>query len=286
MDKQISDIECDKLIRSYNIPPQPHVLSKIQDAGDNINEIADIISLDVALSSGLLQTVNSPFYGLANHITSIKQAAVLLGLKAVKNIVNCQLLRAQAGEYYNKDLTDFWQTANDVANASALLVQSLGFGSTDEAYTLGLFHNCGIPILMDKHPDYVETMKSAYHAENIRITDVENQHYSTNHAVLGYMVARTWKLPENMRIAIRDHHNFERLSFKQNQFNTEADTILAILKMAEHIAHVHAVLGKEHRDNEWNTIKNSLFDFLGISEIDYHDIADIITDKLQIYLPG
>ena len=278
--QDLEECEIEKLIRSYNIPPQPHVLSKIQQADDNINAIASIISEDVALSSGLLQTINSPFYGLANRITSIQQAAVLLGLTAVKNIVNCQLFQAQAGNYQDKDLNDFWQSAHDVANTSAMLVQTLGFGSTDEAYTLGLFHNCGIPILMEKHPDYTQTMQSAYNTEGMRITDVENEHYATNHAVLGYMMARTWKLPEHMRKIIRDHHNFERLSFQHNSFDTEADTALAILKMAEHIAHVHAVLGKDHQDNEWNTIKNGLFEFLGISEPDFDDIADLVTDKL------
>ena len=279
----ISEADLKKLIGSYNIPPQPHVLSEIEKAGDDLNAIADIISQDVALSSGLLQTINSPYYGLANHIASIQQAAMLLGLTAVKNIVNCQLLRAQDGNYQCKDLSDFWQTANDVANTAATLVSIMGFGSTDEAYTLGLFHNCGIPILMDKHSDYSQTIQSAYNATNKRITDVENEHYSSNHALLGYMVSRVWKLPEHLRIAIRDHHNFERLQFKHNDQNTEADTILAILKMAEHISHVHAVLGKDHEDNEWQTIKGGIFDFLGFSEPDFEDISDAVIEKLNMY---
>ncbi|RDH81560.1 MAG: histidine kinase [endosymbiont of Galathealinum brachiosum] len=279
----MNEAELTKLIRNYNIPPQPHILAEIQNADDNLNTIADIISQDVALSSGLLQTINSSYYGLANHITSIQQAAMLLGLKAVKNIVNCQLLHAQAGNYQNKDLSDFWQTANDVANTAATLVHILGFGSTDEAYTLGLFHNCGIPILMDKHEDYLATIQSAYNATDKRITQIENENYSTNHAVLGYMVSRAWKLPEHLRIAIRDHHNFERLSFKQNDYSTEADTILAILKMSEHISHVHAVLGKDHEDNEWKSIKTGIFDFLGISEPDFEDISDSVIEKLNMY---
>jgi len=272
-----------KLIRSYNIPPQPHILSSIQNAGDDINKIANIVSQDVALSSGLLQTINSPYYGLKNNITSIQQAAVLLGLKAVKNIVNCQLLQAEAGNFKNKDLSDFWQSATDVANTAVMIVQTLGFGSTDEVYTLGLFHNCGIPILMDKYKDYQSTLESAYNADNMRITEIENKHYATNHAVLGYMVSRIRKLPEHLRIAIRDHHNFERLSFKSNDYGTEADTILAILKMAEHISHVYAVLGKDHEDNEWNTIKENLLEFLGISEIDFDDISHVVIDKLNMY---
>lgn len=271
------------LIRSYKIPPQPYILTEIQNAGDDINKIATLVSHDVALSSGLLQTINSPYYGLANNISSIQQAAVLLGLNAVKNIVNCQLLQAESGDYQNKDLSDFWQSATDVANTAATLVKILGFGSTDEAYTLGLFHNCGIPILMEKHDDYQTTMQTAYNSSNTRITEVENKHYSTNHAVLGFMVSRSWKLPEHMRVAIRDHHNFERLSFKDSDYGTEADTILAILKMAEHISHVHSVLGKDVEDNEWNTIKSDLLEFMGISELDFESISDSVIEKLNMY---
>jgi len=281
--KETEEPDFANLIRSYKIPPQPYILTEIQNAGDDINKIANIITHDVALSSGLLQTINSPYYGLANHISSIQQAAVLLGLNAVKNIVNCQLIQAESGNYQNKDLTDFWQSATDVANTAATLVKILGFGSTDEAYTLGLFHNCGIPILMEKHDDYQSTMQTAYNTSDTRITQVENEHYTTNHAVLGYMVSRSWKLPEHLRIAIRDHHNFERLSFKDSDYETEADTVLAILKMAEHIAHVHSTLGKDVVDNEWNTIKTGLLEFMGFSEPDFENISDEVIDKLNIY---
>ena len=277
------DLDVDKLIRTYKIPPQPHLINKIQHAGNDLNKIADIVSQDVALSAGILQIINSPFYGLANKITSIKRATVLLGLKQVSNIVTSQSIKANLGEYINKDLNDFWNSATDVANTSAALVKILGFGSPDEAYTLGLFHDCGIPILMEKFDDYAQTIQSAYNNEGRRITQIENEHYATNHAVLGYMVARTWKLPEHLRIAIRDHHNFERLSFKAESSNTEADTMLAVLKMAEHIAHVHAVLGKDHEDNEWNKIKFGIFEYMGISEPDFIDIEDAVIDKLNMF---
>jgi HD-like signal output (HDOD) protein len=277
------EIDFDKLIRTYKIPPQPRLIREIQQAGNNLNKIADIISQDVALSASVLQIINSSFYGLSNKVTSIKQATVLLGLRHVLNIVNSQLIKANMGEYNNKDLDDFWSTTTDVANVSAALVKALGFGSPDEAYTLGLFHNCGIPILMDKYEDYIQTMQSAYNTDGVRITEVENKHYSTNHSVLGYMVARTWQLPEHMRIAIRDHHNFDRLDFNLESTNTEADTMLAVLKMAEHIAHVHVTLGKDHEDNEWNTIKKGVFNYLGISEADFFDISDTITEQLNMY---
>ncbi len=277
------DMDVDEFIRTYNIPPQPYLVTEIQKADDDIEQIAHLISQDVALSASILQVVNSPFYGLANQITSIKQATVLLGLNCVTNIVNSQLLKAEMDQYLEKDLDDFWNCATEVAQVAAALVRTLGFGSPDEAYTLGLFHNCGIPLMMDKYEDYSDVLQLAYTTENQRITDIENQHYSTNHAVLGYMVARAWKLPDSLRTAIRDHHNFERLSFSNNSFSVELDSTLAILKMAEHIAKVYSTLGKQREDKEWQTIKTPIFDFMGISEPDFLDITDSVQDKLNLF---
>ena len=86
------DVDFDKLIRSYNIPPQPNLIAEIQAAGSDLDKIAELISKDVALSAGVLQIINSSFYGLANSISSIKQATVLLGYKHVSNIINSQLI--------------------------------------------------------------------------------------------------------------------------------------------------------------------------------------------------
>ena len=97
------------------------------------------------------------------------------------------------------------------------------------------------------------------------------------------MVSRTWQLPKHLRTVIRDHHNFNRLRFDSVSGDNKADTMLAILKMAEHIARVHAVLGKDHEDNEWTQIKAGLFSYLGISEPDFIDISDAVVDTLNMY---
>jgi len=44
------------------------------------SELSTIIALDIDLSRLILNRINSPFYGLKNHITSPKQAVVLLGI--------------------------------------------------------------------------------------------------------------------------------------------------------------------------------------------------------------
>ena len=72
------------------LPTLPGVAMKILQAMGrdipNIMEISEIISLDAPLSAKVLKMVNSPFYGLANKITSVHQAMVYLGLNTVKNL--------------------------------------------------------------------------------------------------------------------------------------------------------------------------------------------------------
>ena len=57
----------------------------------------------------------------------------------------------------------------------------------DMLYSIGLFHDCGIPLLALKYPDYknilMEANRSGYNS-----VALEEKHYLTNHAVLGCFV--------------------------------------------------------------------------------------------------
>src|SRR5881275_3708355 len=63
------------------------VLDLAQKADVDIAEIARIISKDPALSSKILRTVNSSFYGRSQSISTISHALVILGLQSVKTLV-------------------------------------------------------------------------------------------------------------------------------------------------------------------------------------------------------
>ena len=53
----------------------------------DIAEIARLISKDPALSTKILRTVNSSFYGRSQHVSTISHALVILGLQSVKTLV-------------------------------------------------------------------------------------------------------------------------------------------------------------------------------------------------------
>src|SRR6476620_1745891 len=73
------------------LPSLPTVAMQVLDLAQreevDIAEIARIISKDPALSSKILRTVNSSFYGRAQSVGQVSQALVILGLQSVKTLV-------------------------------------------------------------------------------------------------------------------------------------------------------------------------------------------------------
>ena len=63
------------------------VLELAQQEDVDIAEIARAISRDAALSSKILRTVNSSFYGRSQSVSQVSQALVIMGLQSVKTLV-------------------------------------------------------------------------------------------------------------------------------------------------------------------------------------------------------
>lgn len=265
-------------VSGIDIPVRPTVLQKImelQERGDfAINDIANAVSTDVSLSAGVLKTVNSPLFGLSNKISSIHQATSLLGFNNVMNLVIGISLRLELKGNFNKAVERFWDTANDVALISAGLAKHLSVVAPDEAYTLGLFHDCGIPLLILKDDGYINVLKQANGSYDKCFTAVEDEAMSTNHTVVGFYVAKSWRLPQRIRLAILNHHEQDMLSSNDNQLNN----LIAILKMAEAISH-SARRVNDHP--EWEIIRDYVLSYLDLSESEFFELKEEMLERLN-----
>ena len=68
------------------------LLRLIEEPEPEFDSLAEAISADVALSFRLLSYLNTPYFGLSQKVTSIKQAIVMLGWKQLKNWLRAVLL--------------------------------------------------------------------------------------------------------------------------------------------------------------------------------------------------
>lgn len=269
------------------IPPQPQILVDLQMEqlmpDPDIKEIARLINADPGLAGSVLKAANFQL-GPGQKVASVVRAAESLGSDAVINIINGLSIKSELCDDEIQTLNVFWDTANDVANAAAIIARHLGDPAPDQAYTLGLFHNCGFVLLMKAHDNYSDIVKQAYATNAIgqRLIDLENQLLRTNHAVLGYYTAKSWHVPQHICDVIADHHTVEAIftSPAYAEYGAEKKNLLSILKMAEHMCKLYERLGEHHEDLEWAQVQRPVLEHMGMSDYDFEALTDSVRDQL------
>jgi HD-like signal output (HDOD) protein len=280
----LSAEQIQKVLQGISVPPQPQIMVDLQMEqampDPDLRAIAKLISQDPGLSGALLKIVNSPFFGLANRIASIQQAVNLLGCDSVINLINAQSIKGELSDETIVTLNRFWDTAQDVAMTCLTLAKRIGYHSPDEAYTLGLFHNCGIPLMVKRFPSFMTVLEEAYYnaGSELRVVDTENRLLNTNHAVVGYFTAKSWNLPQHLCEAIASHHDALAIFSDDSGRDAQLKTLLAILKMAEHICQSHRVLGNQAEDLEWQSIEQLVLEYVGLSDHDFEHLRESIRE--------
>ncbi|MBU2892145.1 HDOD domain-containing protein [Colwellia sp. D2M02] len=268
----------ESVVSSFQIPVKPQILTDIQrllsDVEPDIDSIAILIANDVGLSSAILKIINSPFYGMNRKISEIKQAVMMLGLKTVNGLVTALLLKSSFQGKSCISLERFWDDSLDVANAMAFIGNKVKNEiPVDMLYTIGLFQNCGIPLLALKFDDYKELLIEP-NSSGVNSIVLEEDRYQTNHAILGYYVASSWNLPKELCLLILQHHDIDYLS---DILGNQEQLTFAALKAAEHI--VERV--KRHNISpDWAEIKDAALDVLGITSMDYDDLEEDFAELL------
>ncbi len=264
------------------IPPQPELVRKIEQVGADLEKIAELISQDPGLSAGVIKVVNSAAFGLSQKIASITQAVIMLGIDRVTNIVKTVLLKESMSKASkNMDIELFWQGSFSVAVAASTICGELNLPMADEAYTLGLFHNCGIPVIAMDRANYQTILEQAYAREDGGITREEFSEFGVHHAAAGYRICRVWNLPQVICLAVKHHHSVSKILDDSSIENPVLKTLICVLKMAEHMAHLSKKLGKSDKNYEWINTSESILDFLGLSEYDYDDLEDAVRYSLE-----
>lgn len=276
------------ILKGITIPSPPQIIADLQMEmampDPDLNEMADMISKDPGLAGGVLKTLHSPFYGKSD-IGSISQAVMMLGMTTVANIVNTLYLRDTFSQNDNVSdeihsaMNHFWDSATDVARTCRIVAKRLRVNDPDMAYMLGLFHNAGIPLLIHRFADYPEVLVKSYLLEEKRIVDTENSLIKTNHAVVSFYAARSWKLPNVLCRVIAEHHNAAEIFSDKDKTDSNQKLYLAILKVAEHLAGLSQAIGNNEIDEEWENTGNSILDYIGLSQLDYEDLASYVADN-------
>lgn len=259
-----------KLLKGFVIPPRPDILTRFHQEQNKPNpsmkRVADIVSSDPGISASVIKTVNSPYFGLSRKTSSIHDAVSLIGTANLDNIVTSLALIAASSTQVNMER--FWDTAMDVALISKNLARYVMGISEAEAFTLGIFHDCGIALMMKHTPDYKQLLAQANTDTARSLPELEQEHYQTDHTTIGFLIAKAWNLPDHLCEAIQLHHN--RAIFEQEKTYAEGVLpLIAILKVASYLSHSIRCL---QDSNDWSFMRQPVLSYLGISDEELDEI--------------
>lgn len=259
------------LARGVNLPPQPRILQEIdvlaQRDDVTLRAIAALVGRDAGLTARLFKVVHSPVFGLRREVDSLDEALSLMGLKPALTVIKSAALRDAIGDP-GAQLDAFWDRANDIAVLCSLIARrqrDVLRIAPEHAHMAGLFHDCGVPILMQRFPGYCRDI-----ARTWPDLEQEDAAHNTSHAVVGYLLARNWKLPQPVSQAIRHHHD-------PAQALAAETPLIAVLLLATHLRN----LFYGYHDTGWAAVETNILAELGISPLTRNEFTDEILHQFQ-----
>lgn len=248
------------------IPPCPELLVQLQavmDCADpDLQEVARIASSDVAMSVVLLKMANSSLYARRQRVITVDEAMATMGLNQTAAVLTGFLMRS-ALHVSSPLLGQFWEHSGRRALALAHIARQLYNLDPALAHTMGLFCHVGLPVMLKGMRGYAGTLAEAQARIDRSFIETENAAHRTDHAVVGALVARTWKMAESLQMAVRLHHDFEVL--KDAQLPQDVRTLVAATLVADRIVHS---FDNPDPEIDWLTHGQSCMDFLSVSEIE------------------
>ncbi len=263
-------------LRQIVVPPCPELLTRLQqamgEAEPDLNEVARIASADVAMAATLIRNANGAAFAASAPVASAGQAMNRLGLKQSAALMNAFLAR-HAIPVSHPLLTGFWDQSTRRAQALAWVATQLPGMSPDLAHSYGLFCHVGLPVLMQSVRGYAGTMVEARARRDRSFIETENANHRTDHAVVGALTARAWRLAPSVMAAIRLHHSLESLGSGDTE--PEVHTLVAAGLVADYLLARRSGLSPEP---EWEPHGAAACDWLAISADDLHHWQETLAE--------
>jgi HD-like signal output (HDOD) protein len=200
-----------QVIKGEQIPSVPDILvnlyGELEKSEPNTRRVSELVAKDQAITGQVLKSINSPHFALQQAVESISQAVVLLGIGEIRNLVTAAAFQSRM-QATSPAARHIWHDSLNVAQVAMRIASRVVGITQDEAYLTGLLHDCGALLLAEKFPLY-EQLISIENEHPVMLINKEIQYLGTSHAVIGYLFATHWKLPERTCQAIYLHHSLK-----------------------------------------------------------------------------
>jgi diguanylate cyclase (GGDEF)-like protein len=205
--------QLDRILKCERLPSFPAIAARViemcGDQGVSIRELGEVLSHDTAISTKMLRTINSSFYGLRNRVTTVERATAMLGISAVKMLALgfslVPQLRGMGGEDF--DPTIIWKRSLFAAVGAHTIARDIKFDNHEEAFIAGLLQDLGVIVMLQAlRNEYIEVIDDVIETHG-KLRATEQEKLGIDHAKVGKAMAEKWMLPEILVAAIGLHED-------------------------------------------------------------------------------
>jgi|GEM_PF-527697 len=269
--------------KEFVIPARPDVLLQlsalVESEDPGFERVASLVKRDVALYANILALINSPFFGLRGRVSSIEKALKVMGMKRLLFLVRAASLRSAVGD--DEGLENFWEDACTMATICANLTHYMPFVPADDAFTLGMMHACGVPLMVKNCPEFQRFHVDACLLDLPDQQRLEQAHYGTDQFQLSSRLARNWQVPEALCEAIAAQPHYQSLLMDEAADEALCQKVCLLLVGREFSLKFETLWG---RSDEYQQVieLEPVLSFLGITEAELEAIQEHLFAKLQV----
>lgn len=202
----------DLVENSDGIPSLPVIFSQINEAVDDprssMRDIGNIISTDQSLSARLLRLVNSAFFGFPSKIDTISHAVTIIGTNQLRDLALAtsiiHLFKGVPADLV--DMKSFWRHSIGCGIASRILSSYHCEPNIEHFFVSGLLHDIGRLVLFMKNSDQTKEILSRANESADLLYRVEREVMGFDHADVGGLLLKKWRLPSSLEKPVKYHH--------------------------------------------------------------------------------
>lgn len=178
----------------------------VDDPNSDVRSVASAVRIDPGLAANVLRAANGASFGLKHRVDTLDHAISILGRKKMQRIAVGLAAAAILPEDlpgYDIAAADFGLHAVATGMLAERLAEDLELQLEGDAFTAGLLHDIGKLALGVFVAENAELIHELAFADGGTQADAERRVLGTDHARVGEMLAKRWKLPKGVQASIR-----------------------------------------------------------------------------------
>ncbi len=186
------------------------VIELVRDQRTSASDLAEALSVDPVLTAKILKVGNSAAWGRERHISTVRDAVVLLGFEEVRQLALLTCVIANFGNTPRIndgfDMEGFWLHNVTVAVASEAVASKAKTVSAGDAFTAGILHDIGRLVLRAMLPGAFHDALVLQAQQGVVPHDAEIRTTGYAHEDVSRALGALWQFPPNIVEAIGGHH--------------------------------------------------------------------------------